>query len=139
MSAQTSALVTVDFKARRYQPALDHRCKPIRGLYALGEVFYERPTIDGRQTWRKLNSTTPAAAEKEMFRRRDQLARHLAGEAGVRHPYKQSEVMSVADLCDFYLEAGCPKRRNIDSARTAQTLREEKTRVEMLKSWWGNV
>jgi integrase len=141
MKADAKALQRIDFKRRPYVQVKDARGNPVTGLYIepVSKRFYERPVIDKKTTWRRLQSTSVAAAQKEMFRRREQLAQFLAGEPGAKHPYRQSDVMSVEAMCDFYVECGCPKRKDANSPRTEQTMREEKRRVETLKEWWGKV
>lgn len=103
------------------------------GLYQEGAIYLERPYIDGRQTWRKLNARTERLARVELGKNRADQALSRRGLA--TDPYKpQLAGNSIAFLCDYYLSNGCPKRKG---KRTPQTLREEKTRVATLSQYWG--
>lgn len=128
---QSSNPIQVNFKARRR--VLKHIG---RGVYTYpGETgkFYERPYVNGVQTTRKLNSTAKRAAEDEVARNRCDHGLSKRGQAVDPYKRKTDRVNAIADA---YLAAGCPKRKA--SPRTAQTLREEITRVKHLKEWWGN-
>jgi hypothetical protein len=122
--------IQVDFKK-----ALPLKLKSLgAGLYVDGKGgFWERPWIDRRRTRRKLNATTQTAARKEIAAKRADQARAQLGLA--RDPYKVTDALPLSELCDFYTKSGCPKRKS--GKRTTQTLREEITRVDTLKQFWG--
>src|SRR5688572_9670644 len=106
MSAhQSSAVLKVDFKRRPYENVG-------RGVYKDPRTgaFYERPKISGKYTWRKLESAKLRFAEEEVARNRSN--QRLAPKGLAHDPYKRSQAMSIGELCQFYLDAGCPKARS---------------------------
>jgi integrase len=108
-----------------------------KGLYKDPRTghFYERPYVDGKQTWRKLSSTTQSRARNELGQRR--LNQEKAKEGLAVDPYKKSNAWSVGKLADFYLESGCPLR-NENRRREGHQLEEEKKRVEWIKKFFDS-
>lgn len=96
--------------------------------------YYERPTIEGTPTWRKLASTTKTEAAREVATNRLNQRKALKGLAV--DPYARSSAARIAELLDLYTAAGCPKARSTDS-RSDKGLKEEKAIVERLRKWWG--
>ncbi len=83
-------------------------------------VFWARPLVRGRRTWRKLRAVKAAAAVKENAHK------DWAAPAG-----------NFADLAQLYLDAGCPNRRL--EARGERFITREKARVTLLQSFFGPV
>jgi integrase len=130
-SAQTARLISIDF------------AKGSRNFLHLGggvyrdprtSNLYENPKIDGRRTWRKLQANTHKFALKELRKRRSD--QELAKLGLAIDPYKRTADKSVAALCQFYIDQGCPKRNRAE-ARTGRLLLEERRRAEMLAKWPG--
>src|SRR5919109_1375883 len=71
-------------------------------------VFWERPCIDGRQTQRKLKSTTLRHAQLEAGKNRSDQALAKIGRAA--DPYARSDVTTIEEVLEFYEKAGCPQR-----------------------------
>ncbi|MEW6304848.1 MAG: hypothetical protein AB1705_15340 [Verrucomicrobiota bacterium] len=93
--------------------------------------FYWRPFHQGRQTWAKLDAKTPRRAELEVAKLKVDLALSKKGLAA--NPLVRTK--SLAELCDFYLKLGCPKRSG--ARRAGVQLKKEETRVAWLKKWPG--
>jgi hypothetical protein len=133
-------IAQVNFDPKRRQPY--QRVKDAPGVYKdprnfdpkLGP-YYERPTIDGRATWRKLASTTKTEATREVATNRLNQRKAARGLDAI-DPYKRSLAAPIAELLDLYVAAGCPKSRSTD-ARSEHGLKEEKAIVERLRKWWG--
>lgn len=95
--------------------------------------LYERPTIDGRRTWRKLNSHTVKLAIDEIRAKRTDQARAAQGLA--KDPYAPKE-KAIGELCSEYLKARCPDRNH--RPRTGSSFDGEKSRIERLLPFWSN-
>ena len=74
------------------------------GLYQHGAcgTWYERPWIDGKRTWRKLEARTQKEARQELIARRADQARSKLGLAV--NPYAMGRTLS--DVLDCYARAG---------------------------------
>lgn len=96
-------------------------------------VYWERPCVDGRQTTRRLKSTTLRHAQLEVGKNRSDQALAKIGRAV--DPYAHAGVATVDELADIYVTAGCPKRN--EQARAGKQLDEEKRRVNNLKRHLG--
>lgn len=68
-------------------------------------TYYERPTINGKRTWRKLASIKLADAREEVAANRSDQARSSRGLC--RDPYGP-KCATVTTLIDDFLKAGCP-------------------------------
>lgn len=94
--------------------------------------FYERPTINGRRTWRKLDAITLRVA-RELARAHS--VDHARSKAGLtRSPYAPKP-LTVGELADAYMSAGCPDNRH--RPRSGRQLDCEKSRLKFLIPFWG--
>ncbi|MDB6131054.1 MAG: intC [Verrucomicrobiales bacterium] len=117
--------------------------KPLRKSYkAIGEGvyvdprtgnFYWRPYMDGRQSFSKLQATAPRFAKIEAGKLRAELALSKRGLA--ENPFAVRK--TVSDLCQYYLDAGCPKKSR-HAKREGKGLAEEIKHVEKLMEWPGS-
>jgi integrase len=89
--------------------------------------FFERPKINGRRTWRKIDAVNLKIAKEILASRRTDQTRAAHGLA--RDPYA-SPPTSVSVLCEAYEKAGCPDRRL--HGRNGMQLQQEKNRLEKL-------
>lgn len=89
--------------------------------------FFERPTVDGRRTWRKLPALNLKLAREMLSARRTDQSRAEHGLA--RDPYLP-EPQTVAALAKAYEAAGCPDRHN--HPRQGIQLVQEQSRVKLL-------
>lgn len=149
------AIVPVDFTARRRatlkslgkgvyaypQPCVkcgvmvgpaDARCPACQGK-APDVDFWERPFVDGRQTQRRLKSTTLRHAQLEVGKNRSDQALAKIGRAF--DPYSKRDVPTVAEVLEFYEASGCPRRT--ERAREGKQLADEKRSVTNLKRHLG--
>lgn len=92
--------------------------------------LYERPTIDGRKTWRKLSSPTVKGAKRELAAKRTDQARATQGLA--KDPYAPA-TKTIGQLCAEYIKAGCPDRQHQSRADSSQ----ERYRLETLLPFWS--
>lgn len=92
--------------------------------------LYERPTIAGRRTFRKLSATTLTMARREVSVKRTRQAESKLGVA--LDPY--AELVSIGQIAKAWLQRGCPDRKGI--ARTGQGLASERARVTRLLPFW---
>lgn len=124
-----SEVLKIQFKKRSRYVSLG------RGLYQdpASGAFYERPYVDGRQTWRKLSATTQRQAEIELGRKRSEQARAKIGLA--IDPYKKSSFTPFSEIAEFFLKAKCPKRD--EQPRTGKQLDETETAVAKLQNFFG--
>lgn len=131
---------------RAYLTALDNKSNRIEGLYICSKTghYYVRPSIAGKRTWIKLNSSTWKAAQLEMFRLRENYQKFLAREPGALNPYARGAdtTFNVSQLVDFYIASGCPKngrRRKHASAQRPEKSREEEAAMALrLRDWFGS-
>lgn len=132
--------IQIDFK-KKVRPRLIHvaggvyQYRSSRGDETLNYSFYERPVVNGRQTVRKLASTTLAYAKKEVA---DKRSKHSLAKIGLAiDPYKAVQQSApVGELIDFYMQSNCPKRN--EQARAGAQLTEEKRRLDHLRKFFGN-
>lgn len=126
----SSRITQVDFK--RIPRKFEHLSG---GLYReqRSGTFYERPYVDGKQTWRKLSATTERQARIELGKKRGDQARAKVGLAA--DPYKRSDVLTIRELAKFYLESGCPQRN--EALRVGKQLKEEQNHVEKILEFFG--
>lgn len=96
--------------------------------------FYERPTVNGKRTWRKLDARTLKIARDMLAARRTTQARAQEGLA--RSPYAPP-VATVGTLVDGYVKAGCPDKHF--RARTGKQLSQEICRTKKLSELMGEV
>jgi integrase len=93
--------------------------------------LFHRPTINGRRTWRKLDSTTFTQARREVSVLK---TRQLEARIGVAlDPY--AKLISIAQLAKEWVECGCPDRRGV--SRAGDSLKYEKARLDRLLPFWG--
>jgi hypothetical protein len=149
----SASITPVNFLApqpkKRQAPRLvvDRNGNKIRGLYFdENGIFWERPKVKGKRTWFRLKTTAPAwpptdkIIERALMERSDRRMKQAGATIGNGvdvDPYRRAnapEAMTVQQLADFYIEAGCPKRPN--GSRNDQSLKEEKARISTLMVWW---
>lgn len=94
--------------------------------------FFERPTIGGRRTWRKIDARTAKVAKEILAARKTDLARFEAGLAS--DPYATGEV-TLGTLLDEYKKAHCPYR-NTATVRSSKQLKQETSRVDKLVTYF---
>jgi integrase len=104
-------------------------------FYQQGEnTWWFRYTAkNGSRNWKKLRASRLDIARKEFRKLSTELDLWKAGMGP--NPFGASETLTIRQLAEQYLAAGCPKRRA--GHRTAQTLAEEKKRVATLLQWWN--
>jgi integrase len=93
--------------------------------------FFERPTVAGKKTWRKLHGRTLKLAKEELAVRRTDQARSAQGLS--RDPYAP-EPQSIGELILDYVKADCPDRHH--HPRAGKSLADELYRLESLKPFW---
>lgn len=127
-----SATIAVDFN-RKIRPKLVH----IEGgvyQYSGKDAFYERPVVEGKQTVRKLASTTLSKAKLEVARKRSEQGRAKIGLAIDPYSHVQGK-QTIEQLAKFYTDSGYPKRN--EAARIGKQVTEEKRRVENIVEYFG--
>jgi len=82
-------------------------------------VFWPRPTVRGRRTWRRLTAIKPKAAIHEAF----QAIKTKSGK--------------FEDLAQRYLDAGCPNRRL--ESRHDKFIESERRNIAWLTAYFGNM
>lgn len=109
---------------------------PAKSRRAAKKIYFERPYVNGRQTFRSLKSITPRAAHQELNSNR--LAQQKAGIGTAVDPYAKprSPALTVTNLLDRYARAGFPKKRNCGSARSPREIREQQTHIANLKTFF---
>jgi integrase len=97
--------------------------------------FYERPILNGKQSVRKLQSTTLRKAKIEVGEKRSQQG---LAKIGLAHdPYRAVQRAAlVGELIDFYIECKCPRRN--EQVRTGPEFDGEKRRLDHLRKFFGN-
>lgn len=95
--------------------------------------FYERPTIGGRRTWRKLEGHTLKLARESLAQRRTDQARASRGMA--RDPYAPKPV-TIGTLIELYIAAGCPDR--FDQVKAGHQEIKELSRLKILRPFWAD-
>jgi integrase len=113
----------------------DQRRCPKCDAIAPDVVFWERPFVDGRQTQRKLKSTTLRNAQLECGKNRSDQALAKIGRAV--DPYDRKRVTTVGELLEFYEASGCPQRN--EKPRTGKQLADEKRSVGHLNRHLGKL
>jgi hypothetical protein len=95
--------------------------------------FLERPTINGKSTWRKIPARSLKDAKELLSARRTDQARAIHGLA--RDPYAPP-AKTVGALCLEYEKRRCPDRQQ--HPRTGKQLADEKSRLKHLVSFFGS-
>lgn len=96
--------------------------------------FYERPLINGRRTWRKLDGHTLKLARESLAQRRTDVTRSKLGLA--RSPYAPKP-QPISEVLDAYAAANCPDRRGVP--RTGYALHHELARISLLRPYWSHL
>jgi integrase len=105
-----------------------------RGLYRTPSgVFFERLTLNGKRTWRRLYSRTLKDAREEMSAKRADHGRSKLGLA--RDPYVR--IHTVKEVLDRYLADGTPDRRG--RPRPDRTALDERRRMPRLLEAFGTL
>jgi integrase len=127
-------LVHVESGVYQYQGAALDNGRSNAPRWSNAARWYERPMIGGKQSVRKLASTTLGKAKQEVARKRTEQARAKIGLA--LDPYAQVEAkQTISQLAVFYQECGCPQRS--EAKREGKQLIEEKKRVAHLIDFFG--
>jgi len=93
-------------------------------------VYYERPFIDGKRTWRSLQTSNLKHAREELHKRR-------AGVSGNQKPESVVELRTVGEIIrrnqkDGYLDKHL-------QLRTGRTLEEEERTCKNLLEFWNSI
>ncbi len=125
----TANVIATDFQTAP-KPGWTHEGS---GVYSRPDRpgFYERPTILGKRSWRKLASRTLRLAKLEAGKNRSTQQEARAGL--VKDPYLPREEWTVGQVLDFYIAAGAPMRS--ERPRTGLALSEETRRAALLKEF----
>jgi len=99
------------------------------GLYRHNPTssWYERPWVDGKRTWRKLQALTPKQAREEIALKRADQARSRLGLA--INPYAGGQ--TIAAILDAYERAGFPDKHR--QGRSEKARAEEQRRTGSLR------
>lgn len=95
--------------------------------------LYERPSINGRTTFRKLRARSLKLAKEELAAKRTLQSQASLGLAA--DPYKRRRLVQLRDLFDRWRESDCPKRNGEKSSGTQ--LQATGRRLSILSGWWG--
>ena len=92
-------------------------------------VYFERPSIKGRRTWRSLDTANLKHAREELYRRR----------AGVRavEVEKAKAAVTVGDIVRHYQKDGYPDRQK--QPRVGRTLEMETRNCSVLLKFWDKM
>lgn len=96
--------------------------------------FYERPIVQGRRTWRKLDGHTLKLARESLAQRRTDVTRSKLGLA--RSPYAPKP-RPLSEVLNAYAAANCPDRRGVP--RTGYALHHELARISLLRPYWSHL
>lgn len=99
-------------------------------------LFFERPYVHGRQTFRALKSITPRKALQELQSNRQKQEQSRIGTAIDPYTKPRAPLFTVSDLLDRFARAGFPKRKNVSSARSPREVRELQTHIVNLKAFF---
>jgi integrase len=94
-------------------------------------IFYERPWIVGKRTWRKLKASNLKLAKEELACRRTDQQR--AGRGMALDPYRKAN--NVGDLIKRYISAGAPTRTQ--RTREENALKWQAYYAESLIPFWS--
>jgi integrase len=95
--------------------------------------LFERPKINGRPTWRKLNASVLKHARVELAARRAEQAKAAQGLA--LDPYRPSD-KRIGEILKLYVAASCPRR---GAKRVGTKLYQEERRTLQLLKWWSDM
>jgi len=95
--------------------------------YIPSGVYYERPKINGRRTWRSLETANLKYAREELHRRRSGMVEREAQQA------KKPKV-TVGEIVRHYVKDGYPDRQK--QPRQGRTLQCEKRNSTVLLKYW---
>ncbi len=113
------------------------------GIYRqqTSRYLHERPTINGKRTWRSLETKNLKLAKEEFRRRRSAEDRGEDPYTEKREPPAESEKAEVpsvvGDALRRYVQDNCPDRNR--KKRPERTLADEKTNVKILLPFWDEV
>lgn len=95
-------------------------------------IFWVRPTVSGKRTWRKLKAVTERHARKEG---RDKLVAQERSKFGAgRDPFTTGNTFS--EMSALYLAAHCPNKKL--EPRAKEFCNGEKLRIESLNGFFGS-
>lgn len=115
----------------RHEKVKDSRNRPVRGLWARAGIYYIQTRIKGSKSPARLrlyntDGTDPQTVPQAIAAMQSVLVDKRAGKA----PMLKSETLTVGDICQRYLDEGCPSRN--DGKRAGKEPEKEIFRVEML-------
>jgi len=99
------------------------------GIYRYGAKgsYFERPEIDGKRTWRSLNTKNLKHAREELHRRRSGVSENTAAK-------KNQPAVTVGEIIRRYQEAGYPDKHK--QPRQGRTLGCETRNCTVLLGYW---
>src|SRR5262245_48324037 len=105
-----------------------------RGIYRHTPTgtLYERPSINGRATFRSLGTSKLSEARETLAARRTDQKRAELGLA--KSPYARPEAQTVGEVIQRYLDDGC-KDRHLRTRRD-KCEKAEKRHCSRLLKWW---
>jgi integrase len=95
-------------------------------------LLYERPTLDGKRTWRRLFARSIKLAKEEIATKRADRGRARLGLAV--DPYAKPKATTVGEILEAYSKAGCPDRHGHPRPPKAKTA--ELTHCRRLAGFW---
>lgn len=95
-------------------------------------ALYERPTLDGKRTWRRLFARSIKLAREEIATKRADRGRARLGLAV--DPYTKPKITTVGEILDAYTRAGCPDRHGNNRPPRGQA--EELAHCRRLRPFW---
>src|SRR5688572_7912057 len=104
------------------------------GLYRRGSTIYARVRINKKLTWRSTETNDPKDARKwlKKWREEEWMLKNGFEPTGVT---LHRQRLTVGELIDAYLEAGCPTRKMQPKAAT--TTRNEKFFLSPIRDYFG--
>jgi integrase len=104
-------------------------------LYRRGTTIYARVRINKRLTWRSTETNDPADARKWIKKWKQEvwmLANGIEPKGVILHRLR----VTVGELIDGYIEAGCPTRKM--QAKAATTIKNEKFFLSPVRAYFGD-
>lgn len=103
-------------------------------LYRKGETIYARVRVNGKLTWRSTGTTEPREARQwlQKWRTDGWLLKNGIEPKGV---VLQRQRVTVTEIIDTYVAAGCPTRKM--RAKAASTVKNEKAFLKPIRTYFG--
>ncbi len=93
-------------------------------------VYYERPNVSGKRTWRSLETTNLKHAREQLYKRRAAIGTN-------KDPYAEQEAVTVGEIISRYQTDGYLDK-NLNG-RTGGTLVEETRNCGKLLEFWNDI